>query len=207
MKAPYLAILVTLAFLGCSISVVAAAHPPQISGTPSPSVIVGQGYSFTPSATDPDDDNLTFSIQNMPWWAQFNSATGALSGMPQAGDEGSYTNISISVSDGSLGDTLPGFTVTVNQVSLGFVTVNWASPTQNTDGSALTNHAGFNIYYGTSLDDYSNQITINNPGVTTYVIENLTPNTWYFVITAFNSSGDESEFSSSATRVISHTAQ
>ena len=47
---------------------------PQISGTPSPSVNVTQNYSFTPTASDPDGDNLTFSIENMPRWAQFDLA-------------------------------------------------------------------------------------------------------------------------------------
>lgn len=185
-----------------SITVNAANAAPTISGTPPSIVNVDQSYSFTPTASDPDGDTLTFSIQNMPPWAQFNSASGALSGTPQAGDAGSYANISISVSDGNLSDTLPEFTITVNQVSLGSVTLNWTPPTQNTDGSILTNLAGYKIYYGTSPDNYPNQITINNPGITSTVVDNLTPNTWYFVSTAFNSSGMESDFSNVATRTI-----
>jgi Fibronectin type III domain len=90
----------------------------------------------------------------------------------------------------------------VNQVSLGSATLNWIPPTQNTDGSALTDLAGYRIYYSTSPGNYPNQITINNPGITTYVVDNLTPNTWYFVSTSFNSSGMESDFSNVATRTI-----
>jgi hypothetical protein len=185
-----------------SITVNAANAAPAISGTPSSSVTAGTAYSFTPTASDPDGDTLTFSIQNMPPWAQFNTASGALSGTPQAGDAGSYANISISVSDGNLGNTLPEFTITVNQVSLGSVTLNWTPPTQNTDGSVLTDLAGFKIYYGTSPDNYPNEITIDNPGITTFVVDNLTPDTWYFVSTAFNASGEESDFSNIATRTI-----
>ena len=177
--------------------------PPRISGTPSPSVNVGQSYTFTPTASDPDGDNLSFSIQNKPSWALFDTSTGALSGTPQVGDAGSYGNILIGVSDGNLSDTLPAFTITVNQVSLGSTTLNWTPPTQNTDGSPLTNLAGFKIYYGTSSGNYPNQITINNPGVTTFVVDNLTPNTWYFVTTAFNSSGVESDVSNVSTKTIS----
>ncbi len=44
----------------------AANSAPQISGTPSPIVNVGQSYSFTPTASDPNGDTLTFSIQNRP---------------------------------------------------------------------------------------------------------------------------------------------
>ena len=185
-----------------SVSVVAANSAPQISGTPSLMVNVEQSYSFAPTASDPDGDNLTFSIQNMPGWAQFDTGSGTLSGTPQNGDENSYTNISISVSDGDLSDTLPAFTITVNQVSPGSATVSWIAPTQNTDGSGLTDLAGYKIYYGTSSGNYPNQITINNPGVTLYVVDNLTPNTWYFVSTAFNSSGMESDFSNVATKTI-----
>ncbi len=133
---------------------------------------------------------------------QFDTASGALSGTPQAGDAGSYANISISVSDGNLAATLPEFTITVNQVSLGSVTLNWTAPTQNTDGSVLMNLAGYKIYYGTSPDNYPNQISINNPGITTDLVDNLTPNTWYFVSTAFNSAGEESDVSNVAIRTI-----
>ena len=185
-----------------SIIVNAANATPTIGGTPPPMVNVDQSYSFTPTASDPDGDTLTFSIQNMPPWAQFNTASGALSGTPRVGDTGSYANISISVSDGNLSDTLPEFTITVNQVSLGSVTLNWTPPTQNTDGSVLTDLAGFKIYYGTSPDNYPNEITIDNPGITTFVVDNLTPDTWYFVSTAFNASGEESDFSNIATRTI-----
>lgn len=185
-----------------SISVVAANSAPQINGSPPTVVNVDQSYSFVPTASDPDGDNLTFSIQNMPGWAQFDAATGTLSGTPRAGDERSYTNILISVSDGDLGDTLPAFTITVNQISLGSATLSWIPPTQNTDGTPLTNLAGFRIYYGTSLGNYPNVITVSNPGITSYVVENLTANTWYFVSTSFNSSGMESDYSNVASKVI-----
>jgi len=185
-----------------SINVVAANSAPQISGAAATTVTVGQSYIFTPTAFDADGGRLTFSIQNMPGWAQFDSATGTLSGTPQIVDAGSYADISISVSDGDLNDALPAFTITVNQVSLGSATLSWTPPTQNTDGTPLMDLAGYKIYYGTSPGNYPNQITINNPGVTTYVVDNLAPNTWYFVSTSLNSSGMESDFSNVATRTI-----
>jgi len=179
----------------------AANSPPQINGTPSPSVNVGQGYTFTPTGSDPDGGNLTFNIQNMPPWAQFDTATGALSGTPQAGDAGSYANISISVSDGNLSDTLPNFTITVNQVSLGSATLNWLPPTQNEDGTALIDLAGYNIYWG-APGNYTNSVTINNPGLTSYVVDNLAPGTYEFVATALNAAGVESQYSNSVTKTI-----
>jgi hypothetical protein len=172
---------------------------PTIGGTPSSSVNEGQSYSFIPTASDPDGDVLSFSIQNMPGWAQFNTATGALTGTPQIGDAGTYANISISVSDGNLSDTLPNFTITVIPVSVGSATLDWTPPTENSDGSPLTDLAGYKIYYGTSPGNYPNQITINNPGLTTYIVDNLPANTYYFVMTAFNSTSVESGYSGMAT--------
>lgn len=185
-----------------SITVAAANSAPQISGAPDNRVTVGQNYLFTPSASDVDGDQLTYTIQNRPGWAQFNSSTGDLSGTPQAANVGSYSNIIISVSDGSVSDSLPGFAITVDQVSTGAATLSWTPPTENDDGTPLVNLAGYRIYYGTTPGNYPNQITISNPGITSYVVDNLAPNTWYFVSTSFNSTGMESGISNMTTITI-----
>jgi hypothetical protein len=88
-------------------------HPPAIDGSPASSVDVNGSYSFTPSASDDDDDTLTFSITNRPYWSSFDTTTGDLSGMPDDGDIGDYQNIVISVSDGSDSVSLPAFTISV----------------------------------------------------------------------------------------------
>lgn len=185
-----------------AITVAATNSAPQITGSPDTSVTVGQNYRFAPTTTDVDDDQLTFNIQNKPGWAQFNTSTGILSSTPQAGDVGSYENILISVSDGDLNDNLPSFTITVDQINTGSATLSWIPPTQNDDGSPLTNLAGYKIYYGLTPGAYSNQIAIDNPGITTYVVNNLAPGTWYFVSTSINSSGIESDVSNVVTRTV-----
>ena len=73
---------------------------PTITGAPPASILEGELYEFTPNASDPDGDDLEFSISRKPEWADFNRATGRLSGTPGAGDVGNFTNIVISVSDG-----------------------------------------------------------------------------------------------------------
>jgi len=88
-------------------------QPPVISGTPATSVQVGTAYLFQPAASDPDGDPLTFSISGRPSWAQFSPSTGRLSGTPDAGAVGSYDNIIISVSDGTVSAQLPPFRITV----------------------------------------------------------------------------------------------
>ena len=74
---------------------------PTISGTPGTTVAQGAAYSFTPAATDPDNDPLIFGIDAKPAWATFNTNTGQLSGTPGAADVGIYRGIVVWVSDGA----------------------------------------------------------------------------------------------------------
>src|SRR4051794_15625090 len=75
-------------------------NPPTISGTPAATGVAGEKYSFQPSASDTSGDALTFSIENMPSWATFDTSNGVLSGTPSASNVGSYQSITISVSNG-----------------------------------------------------------------------------------------------------------
>ena len=87
--------------------------------------------------------------------------------------------------------------------SFGTATLSWLPPTENTDGSALT-LAGYKIYYGTSADNYTTVVNIDNPGLATYLIDNLPAgNTYYFVITAIDSNGIESAYSEVGSKTIS----
>ena len=122
--------------------------PPVISGTPLAEINVDQNYSFTPTVSDPDNDTLTFTESGLPTWANFNDTTGEISGTPEAGDVGTYTDISITVSDGQAEDTLGPFTITVQAISLGSVTLNWTAPTQNEDGTDLIDLDGYIILLG-----------------------------------------------------------
>lgn len=187
-----------------AIEVVEAASnaAPTISGSPASVVVVGTAYQFTPTANDADGDALTFSISGLPSWASFSTANGSISGTPGAGDVGTYANISITVSDGTDSATLGPFSISVEDVVLGSATLSWTPPTQNTDGTPLTDLAGFRIYWGTEQGNYTESVTLDNPGLTTYVVDNLAPGTWYFVSTALNSNGVESDYSNSAAKLI-----
>ena len=176
--------------------------PPTISGNPPGQVNANSQYSFTPSASDADNDTLTFSISGMPGWANFNQGTGRLFGTPGDADVGTYSNISITVSDGQDSATLGPFSITVQAISLGAVTLSWTPPTQNEDGSPLTDLAGYKIYWGTTPGVYPNSVTLNNPGLTSYVVDNLVPGTYEFVATSVNSAGLESKYSTPATRTV-----
>ena len=171
-------------------------RPPQISGSPASQVLVGNSYSFTPSASDADGDTLSFSIQNKPDWTQFDPATGRLSGTASQGTEGTYGDIRISVTDGSATASLPQFSIEVTQTAMGAVTLSWTAPVANQDGSPLTDLSSYTIYYGPEAGNYTESIDIDNAVTTTYVVENLVPDTYYFAVTASNTAGIESGYSS-----------
>lgn len=74
------------------------------------------------------------------------------------------------------------------------LTISWEAPLTNEDGTELTNLAGYNIYYTSSSSEESYTVTINNPSVTKYVIDNMSiGSTYSFTMTAFNLVGSESE--------------
>ena len=185
-----------------SINVVASNQAPTISGTPAVDAVVDSAYAFAPTASDPDGDTLSFSIVRRPSWATFSATSGRLSGTPLAGDVGTYSDVRITVSDGEITATLAPFTISVTQVTLGSVTLSWTPPTQNTDGSALTDLKGYRIYYGTTPGNYPIRIILDNPGLATVVVENLAPGTYYFVSTAVNDFDIESDYSNMAQKII-----
>lgn len=72
---------------------------PTISGSPPGTANVGEAFSFTPNASDTDNDTLTYSIINKPTWAIFDANTGTLTGSPAESNVGITNGIIISVSD------------------------------------------------------------------------------------------------------------
>jgi hypothetical protein len=175
---------------------------PTIIGAPITSVLQGTAYSFAPSGTDTDGNSLTFSVANLPPWATFDSSTGRLSGTPSAANVGTYTDVTISVSDGSATASLAAFSIQVVAVDANSVTLSWMPPTVNTDGSPLNNLAGYRVYWGTSQGNLSNSVTLPNPGIATYFVDELAPAQWYFAVTAYTTTGDESDYSNLFSKTI-----
>lgn len=176
---------------------------PTISGTPATTVDAGKAYSFVPKASDANGDALGFSIANRPAWSTFNVATGALTGTPTTAQAGTYSNISISVSDGKTTASLAPFSITVRQpVVTGSANLSWTPPTQNTDGSPLTNLAGYKIYHGTSAGALTDVINISGSSITSYAFNNLVAGTHYFAVSAYTSTGAESARSGVGSKTI-----
>jgi hypothetical protein len=187
-----------------------------ISGTPATSVAETRYYGFQSWATDTDHLAVTYSIANKPSWATFDTKYGHLYGVPTAANVGTYSNIVISASDGVSKASLPAFSIRVtgtgsssgsgstggSTTTTGAATVNWHPPTQNTNGSTITNLAGYTIEYGTNKSNLTSSVKLTNPGLTSYVVENLAAGTYYFGVTAYNSAGATSSVSSLVSKTI-----
>lgn len=178
-------------------------HAPTITGAPTTIVVQGEFYEFLPAASDEDGDKLTFSIARKPDWAKFDTASGRLWGTPSERDVGNFTNIQISVSDGSELAALAAFDVSVDPIANGSATLSWNPPTDNVDGTVLTDLAGYRIYFGRSADRLDRVLVIDNPGLTRYVVDNLQAARWHFAMTSVNASGRESRRSPTVSKLIS----
>ena len=176
----------------------------SLSGSPPTSVSVGQSYSFTPTVSS-NGGAVGFSIKNAPPWATFNSSTGTLTGTPPAADAGTDSNIVISASDGTASATLGPFSIEVAEAGSGSgsAQISWTPPTTATDGSTLSDLAGYEIFYGTNPSALTEMVNVPNIGVTSYTISGLTSGTWYFVVTSYTSDGTESEPSNVLSKTIS----
>src|SRR5881394_1785487 len=119
-----------------SIAVSQPNRPPTISGTPATTATQAVAYSFTPTASDPDGDTLTFSVANKPAWTTFSASTGQLQGTPSAADTGTYGNITISVSDGKAPSVaLAAFAIGVANAP---PTISGSAPTTGSVGTLYT---------------------------------------------------------------------
>ncbi|MGH8319909.1 MAG: hypothetical protein ACREUL_18375 [Steroidobacteraceae bacterium] len=191
--------------LSLSSSLAGANTALTISGTPPARVLAAHEYAFQPHASVPAHDKRTFYIVNKPSWASFTPSTGRLYGTPVTRDVGTFSRIIICVDDGGYHKCLPRFAVKVVQAASlppSGVTVSWMPPTENTNGSTLTNLAGYHLYYGTSRSDLNHVIDITNPGLAAYVVSDLSAATWYFALTSINAAGMESPRSTVVSTVV-----
>jgi hypothetical protein len=191
-------------------------------GSPPTSVDVNRYYGFQTWASDTDGRSVSYSIKNKPSWATFDTTYGHLYGIPPTSAAGTYSNIVISASDGVSQASLAPFTIVVvgsggsssgggsgggtsgggsTSGASGSATLSWQPPTVNTNGSSITNLAGYTIYYGTNSNSYST-VKVANPGLTSYTISNLAAGTYGFAVVAYNSAGEASQYSATVSKVI-----
>jgi hypothetical protein len=175
----------------------------SIGGTPPSQILYDTPFSFAPQVTAPAGVPLSFSATSLPAWAAIDSSTGRVTGTPGLAHIGVYSNIRLTVSGGGQTASSPAYTVTVVAAASGRATVSWIPPTTRTNGTVLgASLAGYRIHYGQSPTVLNQSVTINNPAVTTVVVENLTPGPWYFAATAFDTSGLHSAHSNTGSKTV-----
>jgi hypothetical protein len=187
-------------------SVKTPATPLVLEGAPPASVTVGNPYYYEPTVS-PGSGTISFSIQGQPAWTSFDTQTGALAGTPTAADVGVSGEITITAANSVNTVSVGPFTVEVNPASspgptTGSATLIWSPPAMNTDGSPLTNLAGYRVHYGTSDTSLTQTIDLTDADATTYVVSDLSPGTYYFAVSAYNSLGLEGVWSNIASKTL-----
>jgi hypothetical protein len=144
-------------------------------------------------------------VSNKPSWTQFSSTTGSLTGTPGASNVTTDSNIIVSVSNVTKSTSLAAFNIAVNAApaaTAGTATLNWSQPVDNTNGTPLTNLAGYVVRYGTNPAALSSQISVSSASTTDVEISNLSPGSWYFEVASVNTASVESAFSSAVTKTV-----
>jgi hypothetical protein len=84
----------------------------------------------------------------------------------------------------------------------GTATLSWSAPTVNTNGTSLTDLAGFIIHYGTSSGALTQTIQLTDPDLTSYVVRNLTAGTYFFAVAGYATTGMQSSESPEVSKTI-----
>ena len=74
------------------------------------------------------------------------------------------------------------------------VTLSWQAPDERADGTPLRGLKGFHIWIGRTSDGIERAVELH-AGLSTYVVEDLAPGTWYFAMSAVDRRGVESALS------------
>jgi Fibronectin type III domain len=188
----------------------AAPAPPaavtvKLTGTPATSVTAGQNYLFQPTVSQ-GGGVVTFKIQGQPAWAAFDPDTGVLTGKPATANEGTTGSITITGTNGSSSSSIGPFAIVVKAPAAapgtGSATLSWTPPADNTDGTPVTDLAGYHIYYGVSASALTTTVTVSDATETSYVVAGLAPGTYYFAVVAYNAAGMDSPKSNVASKTI-----
>ena len=85
---------------------------------------------------------------------------------------GSATNGTAATSGAGTGNTPTG-TPSGTPVTAGSATLTWVAPTENADGTPVTNLAGYTLYYGTDPSDLTQSLTVSGGATTSTEVKDL----------------------------------
>jgi len=88
------------------------------------------------------------------------------------------------------------------KITLHSATVSWTAPVQNTDGTPLTDVAGYIIRYGKSPTSLTKSIVVSDPGLTTGTVGGLRAGTYFFSVATRNSAGAMSTASNLVSKTV-----
>lgn len=174
----------------------------------------GASVSLQVNASDADNDTLIYTASNLPPGLSMNSGTGLISGvLSNAASTSSPYLVMVTVSDG-VAESSSTFTWQIDPaVSPQTLLVTWEAPTKNADGSDLTDLSSYRLYYGLTSRGaattpgeftYESSVDINDAAATSFSLPAPDPGeTYYFSLTAIDTSGNESDFSEEASLDIS----
>ena len=120
------------------------------------------------------------------------------------GSGSTSTSIADDLGSGATGTGTGGGTTTVAAQRVGSVNLSWRAPAERVDGEslALTEIAGYRIYYGTRSGQYDFQAPIDDAYTSSITIDDLPVGTYYFVMTTVDVNGLESGYSGEAVKVV-----
>lgn len=137
---------------------------------------------------DPADEVKTDASQ---FWAKLGTLAGTAKVITSAGKaEGSPANCgdtaNVVKTVAELGTPEPPPPPPPPTTGAGSLTLNWTAPTQNVDGTPLTNLTGYRIEYG--ADDFDTRVTVGP--ITRYILTDLAAGTWQLRLVSLASTGE-----------------
>lgn len=84
------------------------------------------------------------------------------------------------------------------------VALSWIAPVEREDGTpiAMAEIAGYKVYYGTSQNNYTNEVDIADRNTMQATLKSLVAGTYYIVVTTYDMDGRESAYSQVVTTSI-----
>ena len=112
-----------------------------------------------------------------------------VSGSQTVGPLTANTTFTLGCTDGSE-TAIQMLTVSVS----GLLALNWQAPTENVDGTPLTDLASYRIYYGEGSRNYFETVNVADPAALMHSFT-LISGSYYVAMTAIDVDGNESAFS------------
>jgi len=171
-----------------SVTVTATAPAPEPTvDLQAADLVVNDGGSTQLSWSSTDADGCSAS----GGW----SGSRATSGSESVGPLSQQTSFTLTCS-GSGGNAVSMISVAVN----GTVALSWQAPTENTDGTPLTDLSEYRVYVGDASRDYDQSFDVPS-GASTYELT-LASGDYYLAMTAIDADGNESAYSNEIVRTV-----